>query len=74
MNVRVFSPGLVDDVDAINEDIFETSSEIWYGRQVRQIWLYYSSYIHLNEEYLDTTITSKHHHTVTEAHVPIFNI
>lgn len=32
MDVRFLPPSLVDDIDAINEDIFQTSSEIWYGR------------------------------------------
>lgn len=52
-NVRFFSLGLVDDIDAINEDILKTSSEIWNGREVRQVWLNYSSDIHLNGNYVD---------------------
>lgn len=45
---RLFSLGLINDVDAVDEDIFQAASEVWCGREVGQVWLYYSTYIHLN--------------------------
>lgn len=44
-DVRFFSLSLVDDVDAIDEDVFQAAPEIWCGGQVRQILLYDTSYI-----------------------------
>lgn len=46
-DLRFFSLGLVNDVNAIDEDIFQAPPKILCCRQVRQILLYYSSYIHL---------------------------
>lgn len=46
-DVRFLSPGLVNDVDVIDEDVLQAATEIWCGRQVRQVLLYYSSYIQL---------------------------
>lgn len=36
---RVFSLRLVDDVDAVDEDVFQAAAEIRRGGQVRQILL-----------------------------------
>lgn len=44
-DVRFFSLSLVDDVDAIHEDVFQAALEIWCGGQVRQILLDDTSYI-----------------------------
>lgn len=44
-DVRFFSLSLVDDVDAIDEDVLQAAPEIWCGGQVRQILLYDTSYI-----------------------------
>ena len=57
-DVRFFSLGLVNDIDAVNEDIFQTASEIWCGREVRQVLLYYSTYIHLSDRCYDSQLGS----------------
>lgn len=44
-DVRLFSLCLVNDVDAIDEDVLQAAPEIWCGGQVRQILLYDTSYI-----------------------------
>lgn len=44
-DVRFFSLSLVNDVDAIDEDIFQATPEIWCGGQVRQIFLNDTPYI-----------------------------
>lgn len=51
MDVGIFSLGLVDDIDAIDEDVFHTAREIWCGREVRHVLLYYSSNIDLSIGY-----------------------
>lgn len=40
---RVFSLGLVDDVDSIDEDVLQAAPEIWGRGQVGQILLYDAS-------------------------------
>ncbi len=44
-DVRIFSPCLVNDIDVIEEDVLQAASKIWYGGQVRHIFLYDTSYI-----------------------------
>lgn len=44
-DVRFFSLSLINDVDAIDEDVLEAAPEIWCGGQARQVWLYDPSYI-----------------------------
>lgn len=51
MDVGIFSLGFVDDIDAIDEDVFHTAREIWRVREVRHVLLYYSSYIDLSIRY-----------------------
>lgn len=46
---RVFSLCLVDDVDAVDEDVFQAAAEIRRGGQVRQILLDDTSNVQLRE-------------------------
>lgn len=46
---RVFSLGLIDDVNAVNEDVFQTAPEVWCGGQVGQVLLYDTPDIQLQE-------------------------
>lgn len=46
---RLLSLSHVDDVDAIEKDVFKAAPEIRCGRQVRQILLYDTSDIQLGE-------------------------
>lgn len=47
----MLSLSLVNDIDAIDEDVLQTAPEIWDGGQVRQILLDDSAHIQLEDGY-----------------------
>lgn len=46
---RVFSLGLIDDVDVVDEDVFQTAPEVRCGGQVGQVLLYDTPDVQLQE-------------------------